>query len=172
MANEPAAGWYPDPKDPGQRRYWDGSNWTEHSEPQTGGPGQAPGAAATAARPVQSAAAAQPAAAGGPSAPQAPPAPQAAQAPQTPQAPQAPGVPPGGFQPVPPLKQPWTGAPLAGWGSRALAQIVDWILGLLFLWIGEILLFAGKPGIGLLLMFLGLIVAFLYYPLTMMREGE
>lgn len=33
MSNNYAAvppGWYDDPKSPGQRRYWDGSAWTEH----------------------------------------------------------------------------------------------------------------------------------------------
>lgn len=34
----PPAGWYPDPTNPEQQRYWDGSTWTEHT---------APGAAAT-----------------------------------------------------------------------------------------------------------------------------
>lgn len=28
--NDPAAGWYPDPDDATQQRYWDGSQWTEH----------------------------------------------------------------------------------------------------------------------------------------------
>jgi TM2 domain/Protein of unknown function (DUF2510)/GYF domain 2 len=30
------AGWYPDPSQPGQQRYWDGTTWTTHSAP--GGP--------------------------------------------------------------------------------------------------------------------------------------
>ena len=28
------AGWYPDPSNPGQLRYWDGSTWTEHVGPK------------------------------------------------------------------------------------------------------------------------------------------
>ncbi len=28
-----AAGWYPDPLDLGQVRYWDGRDWTEHVTP-------------------------------------------------------------------------------------------------------------------------------------------
>lgn len=30
---QPPAGWYPDPSDPGTQRYWDGSAWTDHSAP-------------------------------------------------------------------------------------------------------------------------------------------
>lgn len=29
------AGWYPDPNAPGTLRYWDGSNWTQQTQPQT-----------------------------------------------------------------------------------------------------------------------------------------
>lgn len=29
------AGWYPDPEVPGQRRYWDGTRWTDHTAPGT-----------------------------------------------------------------------------------------------------------------------------------------
>ncbi len=37
MADLPAAGWYPDPEQPGQQRYWDGQQWTEHRAPLEGG---------------------------------------------------------------------------------------------------------------------------------------
>lgn len=42
-------GWYPDPYDPQQQRYWDGANWTEHTYPgaavvQTGEPAIQPAA--------------------------------------------------------------------------------------------------------------------------------
>ena len=28
---QPPAGWYADPANPAQRRYWDGSAWTDHT---------------------------------------------------------------------------------------------------------------------------------------------
>jgi hypothetical protein len=34
-----AAGWYPDPDDPAQDRYWDGKAWTAHRSPRTWLPG-------------------------------------------------------------------------------------------------------------------------------------
>src|SRR4051812_22143893 len=35
MSSAPA-GWYPDTQTPGQQRYWDGSQWTEHTAPGAG----------------------------------------------------------------------------------------------------------------------------------------
>lgn len=32
----PPAGWYPDPEQAGQQRYWDGQQWTEHRAPAAG----------------------------------------------------------------------------------------------------------------------------------------
>jgi hypothetical protein len=33
MSQQAAPGWYPDPQDPGQTRWWDGSAWTESTQP-------------------------------------------------------------------------------------------------------------------------------------------
>src|SRR3954453_22027758 len=34
MTQTPAAGWFADPHDPTQLRYWDGTAWTEHRAPR------------------------------------------------------------------------------------------------------------------------------------------
>jgi hypothetical protein len=36
MADDPPAGWYPDPNDPDQARYWDGGGWTGYTGPREG----------------------------------------------------------------------------------------------------------------------------------------
>ena len=35
MTQTPPAGWFPDPQDATQYRYWDGTAWTEHRAPRT-----------------------------------------------------------------------------------------------------------------------------------------
>ena len=30
---QPPAGWYPDPDEPANQKYWDGTSWTEHATP-------------------------------------------------------------------------------------------------------------------------------------------
>lgn len=36
VSNLPPAGWYPDPEQSDQQRYWDGAQWTEHRAPGAG----------------------------------------------------------------------------------------------------------------------------------------
>jgi uncharacterized protein YbjQ (UPF0145 family) len=40
----PPADWYPDPRDPAQERYWDGTSWTTETRPVGGGETPAPAA--------------------------------------------------------------------------------------------------------------------------------
>jgi hypothetical protein len=42
VANDPPAGWYPDPRDPDLARYWDGKAWTEFVGPRKGRPPASP----------------------------------------------------------------------------------------------------------------------------------
>jgi hypothetical protein len=42
-------GWYPDSSAPGQLRWWDGQQWTQHTAPATGSPAPGWGSPATAA---------------------------------------------------------------------------------------------------------------------------
>jgi uncharacterized RDD family membrane protein YckC len=114
-----------------------------------------------------------------PAGPQAPAQPEAPGGlPKAPPAPETPGsyggpVPPGGWQQ--PVGQPavWGGgAPLSGWWRRVGAYVLDSIFTAIVSWIGLGLLLAGSEAIGVILFFVGLVVAFLYFPLTMMREGE
>jgi len=42
VSDSPPAGWYPDPQNDGQQRWWDGSGWTEHVAPRTAPPSGGP----------------------------------------------------------------------------------------------------------------------------------
>lgn len=107
------------------------------------------------------------------------PEPPPAAAPPGPEAPPAPAGQPGYGGPVPPggWEQPvaaqpqWAGAELSGWWRRVGAYILDGIFTAIISWVGWILIAAGSTGIGITLLGVGIVVAFFYYPLTMMREG-
>lgn len=47
IAEVPAAGWYQDPNDDNAMRWWDGSGWTDHTQPIAPEPAPVPVAAAT-----------------------------------------------------------------------------------------------------------------------------
>jgi len=128
-------------------------------------------------------------------APQAPPpGPDTPASPQAPAAPAGPESPPSYGGPVPPggWEQPiarphggWAGQPLAAWGSRAGAAIIDWIILLIPAVILFIVVVAGAVGISgdddtstgaaiaafILFWVLISIVWLLYAPLLMMRDG-
>jgi uncharacterized RDD family membrane protein YckC len=138
MANPQSPGWYDDPENPQQLRYFDGIVWTRHTSRRSTLP--APGAT----QPAQPGSAAPP---GWPG--QQPPSggPPSQQYPsQTP--PQQ--YPPQGQQQYPPQQYPYgqgggwhmppaptvygarartpDGEPLAGWWKRLAARVVDWII--------------------------------------------
>jgi uncharacterized RDD family membrane protein YckC len=113
----------------------------------------------------------------GPQAP--PPAPEdPGSLPKAPPAPESPGSyggpePPGGWQqPIGQAPHVFAGAELSGWWRRVGAYLLDSIFTAIVSWVGLGLLFAGSEAIGVILFLVGLVVAFLYFPLTMMREGE
>jgi uncharacterized RDD family membrane protein YckC len=81
-------------------------------------------------------------------------------------------VPPGGWQqPVATQDQAWAGARLSGWWRRVAAFILDGIFTAIVSWVGWVLIATGTEGLGITLVGIGIVVAFFYYPLTMMREG-
>jgi uncharacterized RDD family membrane protein YckC len=114
--------------------------------------------------------------------PQAPPAPQAPQAPpQAPPAPQAPQAPPGGWeQPIAPAPAAagWHGTPLATWGSRFGATLIDWLILLVpavILTVIVVGIAAGSDTGAIVTGAVGflayLAVAFIYAPVLMARDG-
>jgi uncharacterized RDD family membrane protein YckC len=82
-------------------------------------------------------------------------------------------APPGGWErPVATRPEAWARAPLSGWWRRVGAYILDAIFTSIVSWVGVTLIYAGSEATGVILVLAGLVVAFFYYPLTMMREGE
>src|SRR5215207_11613051 len=90
-------------------------------------------------------------------------------------------VPPGGWQyPVAPQKPVWAGLPLARWGSRVGAQLLDGlvvlVLSILLLAPGIVLLAVDATAAGVVLVILGglgyVTVYVFYAPYFMQRDGE
>ena len=110
--------------------------------------------------------------------PEAPPGPEGpGSLPKAPPAPESPAyggpVPPGGWeQPIGQAPHVFAGAELSGWWRRVGAYVLDSIFTSIVSWVGLGLLIGGSEAIGVILFLVGLVVAFLYFPLTMMREGE
>ena len=121
----------------------------------------------------------------GPLAPSGPPGgPQAPAAPPPPPGPESPAayggpVPPGGWQQPIPQHQAWVGQPLASWGSRAAALLIDWLILLVPVIVLTIIVVAVATGsdtgavvTGILGGLAYLVVLFIYAPTLMARDGR
>jgi uncharacterized RDD family membrane protein YckC len=118
-----------------------------------------------------------------PAAPQYPGGPQAPVAPPPPPGPEGPPsyggpVPPGGWQQPIPQHHGWSGQPLASWGSRVGATLIDWLILLVPVVILTIIVVGIAAGsdtgaivTGALGLLAYLIVALAYAPVLMAREG-
>ena len=112
--------------------------------------------------------------------PGAPQAPSAPQAPPPPPGPQAPEAPAGGWeQPIAQPESGWAGKPLAGWGTRLGATVIDWIIliipvGVITAIVVEAATSSDTAGWvrGVIGFLAYLVVAFLYQPIVMAREGS
>jgi uncharacterized RDD family membrane protein YckC len=67
--------------------------------------------------------------------------------------------------------QEWGGRPLSGWWRRVGAYLLDGIITSLVIYAGVGLFAAGSEAVGVILVLIGLVIAFFYYPVTMSREG-
>ena len=121
----------------------------------------------------------------GPLAPSGPPGgPQAPAAPPPPPGPESPAayggpVPPGGWQQPIPQHQAWVGQPLASWGSRAAALLIDWLILLVPVIVLTIIVVAVATGsdtgavvTGILGGLAYLVVLFINAPTLMARDGR
>jgi uncharacterized RDD family membrane protein YckC len=118
-----------------------------------------------------------------PAAPRYPGGPQAPVAPPPPPGPEGPPsyggpVPPGGWQQPIPQHHGWSGQPLASWGSRVGATLIDWLILLVPVVILTIIVVGIAAGsdtgaivTGALGLLAYLIVALAYAPVLMAREG-
>src|ERR671914_650955 len=108
----------------------------------------------------------------GPQAPPPPPQSPPGYAPPAPESAPSYGgpVPPGGWQqPIARPESGWVGRPLASWGSRLGAYLIDFLILLIPIVILAILIFGGATDDG---SFGAWVVVLLYAPLLMVREGE
>ena len=107
------------------------------------------------------------------SSPEPPATPDAPQAPAGPESPApAAEAPPGGWQQEVATQQEWSGRPLSGWWRRVGAYLLDGLITSLVIYAGVDLIVAGSEVVGGILVLVGLVLAFFYYPITMSREGE
>jgi uncharacterized RDD family membrane protein YckC len=88
-------------------------------------------------------------------------------------------VPPGGWQQPIPQHSGWSGQPLASWGIRAGAIIIDWLILLVPVVILTLIVVAIAAGsdtgalvTGILGVLAYLVVVFAYAPVLMAREGQ
>jgi uncharacterized RDD family membrane protein YckC len=88
-------------------------------------------------------------------------------------------VPPGGWEQPIPQAQGWRGVPLASWGSRVAATLIDWLILIVPAVVLGIIVIAIAAGsdtgaivTGILGFFAYLVVLFIYAPVLMARQGK